>query len=223
MPTATTASSRSARHNVTRIGTNGMYSSAMPTVDAPSANSPHHARDEPPRLRRQPADGGANRCVYRPGGAHDADDPAGDEDEEDDVLRRGQARRNGGQKGERRQRLGVHRAPRAGDDAAAVPLELSGRQDVARELRGHDQHEDEDECVRDAASFHGPYPPRRRPPTNAKARTNETCRARPQPAGSAGRVVGNAYQQLAEVLAPQQAEERRYPPGPALPRRPPGT
>ena len=40
MPTATTASSFSARHSVTRIGTNGMYSSAMPTVDAPSANSP---------------------------------------------------------------------------------------------------------------------------------------------------------------------------------------
>ena len=40
MPTATTASSLSARHSVTSTGTNGMYSSAMPTVDAPSANSP---------------------------------------------------------------------------------------------------------------------------------------------------------------------------------------
>ena len=39
MPTATTASMRSARQSVTRTGTNATYSSAMPTVEEPRANS----------------------------------------------------------------------------------------------------------------------------------------------------------------------------------------
>ena len=38
MPRATTASILSAMHMATRIGTKGMYSSAMPIVDEPTAN-----------------------------------------------------------------------------------------------------------------------------------------------------------------------------------------
>ena len=40
MPTATTASIFRARHIATRMGTKGMYSSAIPMVDEPTANSP---------------------------------------------------------------------------------------------------------------------------------------------------------------------------------------
>ena len=59
MPTATTASSFSARHIATRIGTKGMYSSAMPTVDEPTENSAampatSHAGRAPSRAMAQP-------------------------------------------------------------------------------------------------------------------------------------------------------------------------
>ena len=53
------ASSFSARHMATRIGTKGMYSSAMPTVDEPSENSAtapatSHSGRAPSRAMAQP-------------------------------------------------------------------------------------------------------------------------------------------------------------------------
>ena len=105
----------------------------------------HHAGDEQARPRTEPAQCGADQRVHRAGGPHEADHPAGDEDEEDDVLGRRQTGRDGGEERQRRQRIGLDGMVGAADDLASFALELAGRQHVGGELRQHDKQEDEDE------------------------------------------------------------------------------
>ena len=151
MPTAVTASSRRARHIVTRIGMNGMYSSAIPTVEEPRAKSAtipatsHSGRVDRRRIAAAIAPSKApvaRTTLMTPPTRKTkkmiscaAPRPAGM-----DVRKA-----RGGSGG------GVDRAIAPLDDPPAVALELAGGNHVARRLGQDDQREDEDERVGETA------------------------------------------------------------------------
>ena len=128
-------------------GTNGMYSSAIPTVEAPSAKRP----TAPPisQAGRDPS-----RAIAAPIAASIAPvaltTPMTPPTRKTKKMTSCAAPRPAGidvRKASGGERLGLHRVVRPWHHTRAVPLELSRRQDAARPLRQQDQRDDQDERI----------------------------------------------------------------------------
>ena len=116
----------------------------------------HAADQQPQRAMSEPAQRRAQQCVDRAGLAQHGERAADDEDEEDDLGRRLESPRHGGEDGDGRERRVVGRglvAPGHDLHAAVLVLDalvLAGRQHPGQQEGQHDHAEQQHERMRDA-------------------------------------------------------------------------
>ena len=98
----------------------GMYSSAMPIVEEPSANNVMVPATSKRRAVSKLPNGRADQRIDRAGGSDHSDGATDDEHEENDVSRGGHATRNGSEKSEGRQGRRFHFVKGSGDHLFAL-------------------------------------------------------------------------------------------------------